>query len=165
MEIDASTQYDFSNYNTSHPLYDEVNKKVIGFMKDELGGLPMRECVGLRPKCYSFLFDEPVAAEIEEDREEVVMVRRQKATAKAVKQSIKKKHLLHHIYLSNLQALSNSENKNKTVKVVQNTIVSRDHVLKSVQQTRIALSATDDKRWIKNDGINTLPYGHYKTLI
>ena len=33
-------------------------KKVIGMMKDELGQKIMKECIGLRPKCYSYLTDD-----------------------------------------------------------------------------------------------------------
>ena len=33
------------------------NKKKIGFMKDELGGRIIKEFIGLRPKCYSYLTD------------------------------------------------------------------------------------------------------------
>ena len=34
------------------------NKKKIGFMKDELGGRIIKEFIGLRPKCYSYLTDD-----------------------------------------------------------------------------------------------------------
>ena len=40
--------YDTSNFPTNHPLYSEVNKKVVGKFKDELGGKLLKEFVGLR---------------------------------------------------------------------------------------------------------------------
>ena len=35
---DALEWFDMSNYNKNHPLFDEKNKKQVGFMKDECGG-------------------------------------------------------------------------------------------------------------------------------
>ena len=48
---DAASRYDFIEYPLDHPLYDTCNPKALGFFKDELNSVPMREFVGLRPKC------------------------------------------------------------------------------------------------------------------
>ena len=52
---DIEKKYDTSNYTVERPLPMGKNKKVIGMMKDELGGKIMKEFLGLRPKCYSYL--------------------------------------------------------------------------------------------------------------
>ena len=49
--------FDFSNYGTKSKYYDDSNKLVIGKMKDEIGGVPIEEFVGLKPKIYSLLVD------------------------------------------------------------------------------------------------------------
>ena len=51
-------KYDASNYDQSHPLYSEKNKKVVGLFKDELGGKLITEFVGLRSKMYSYSGEE-----------------------------------------------------------------------------------------------------------
>ena len=56
MDVDAADRYDFSEYPLDHPLYDASNHKALGFVKDELNSVTMREFVGLRPKCYAFLY-------------------------------------------------------------------------------------------------------------
>ena len=45
--------FDFSGYEKESPFYNDVNKKVIGKMKDELNGEIIEEFVGLRAKMYS----------------------------------------------------------------------------------------------------------------
>ena len=47
--------FDTSNYIYDRPLPTGVNKKVIGLMKDELGGDIITEFVALRPKAYSYI--------------------------------------------------------------------------------------------------------------
>ena len=42
------------------------------------------------------------------------------------------------------------------------TIVSEKHVLQRVSTNKMCLSAFDNKRHILNEGIKTLPFGHYK---
>ena len=48
---------DTSNFETDRPLPMGKNKKVIGFMKDELGRQIMKKFVGLRAKTFSYLKD------------------------------------------------------------------------------------------------------------
>ena len=55
---DVEKRFDTSNYECDRPLQTGKNKKVIGLMKDELGGRIITEFVTLRPKAYSFLTDD-----------------------------------------------------------------------------------------------------------
>ena len=48
---------DTSNYELDRPLPKGKDKKVIGLLKDELGGKIMIKFVGLRAKTYSYLID------------------------------------------------------------------------------------------------------------
>ena len=51
---DFPARFDTSGYCPNRPLPVGLNKKVIGLMKDELGGKIMTEFVALRPKLYSY---------------------------------------------------------------------------------------------------------------
>ena len=51
---DVQKRFDTSGYIPNRPLPVGLNKKVIGLMKDELGGAIMTEFVALRPKLYSY---------------------------------------------------------------------------------------------------------------
>ena len=57
---DVEKWYDASNYdeNDKRPLPIGKNKKVIGLIKDELGGNIMKEFCALRAKTYSYLMDD-----------------------------------------------------------------------------------------------------------
>ena len=55
---DVENRFDTSNYEVNRPLPTRKNKKIIGLMKDELGGKIITEFVTLRPKTYSFLTDD-----------------------------------------------------------------------------------------------------------
>ena len=52
---DLNKRFDTSNYTFDRPLPTGVNKKVIGLMKDELGGDIITEFVALIPKAYSYI--------------------------------------------------------------------------------------------------------------
>ena len=55
---DVEKRFDTSNYEVDRTLSTGKNKKVIGLMKDELGGRIITEFVALRPKTCSYLTDD-----------------------------------------------------------------------------------------------------------
>ena len=55
---DVEKRFDASSYKINRPLPAGNNKKVIGLMKDELGGNIMTEFAPLRPKIYSYVMDD-----------------------------------------------------------------------------------------------------------
>ena len=54
MAEDAATHYDLTEYPLDHRLYNAMNRKALGFFKDELNSVYMQQFVGLRQKCYAF---------------------------------------------------------------------------------------------------------------
>ena len=54
---DDEKKFDTSNYELEGPLPNRKNKKVVGFIKDELGEKITKAFVGLSSKAYSYLKD------------------------------------------------------------------------------------------------------------
>jgi hypothetical protein len=135
--------FDTSEYAQDHPLFSITNKKVLGKMKDETHGILIQEFVGLRPKMYSIPYTE---------NNKLV----EKKTAKGTKKSVTKRKLRHAGYRECLFE------KRQTM-ASMNQIRSESHEIHSIKLNKIGLSPYDDKRYILNDGMNTLAYGHYKT--
>jgi len=78
--------------------------------------------------------------------------------AKGIKKSYVKKRVHHDSFLRVL------ENAKSVTMATFRTFKSTNHVLNTVEMTKVCLSAFDDKRYILDDGIHTLAYGHRKTL-
>ena len=135
--LQHQAKFDFSGYPQDHSCYSPTNKKVIGKMKDELNGSLMREFVGLRAKMYSLQYD-----------------KKSMKKAKGVKKYVIKKNISHSDYRDCL--FNDSEYLHS-----MNGIRSQKHVLYSMKQNKRTLCAYDDKRYILEDGITSLPYGHY----
>ena len=150
MAVDALEYFDFSDYPHNHFLFDDYNKKQIGYFKDELSSLPLEEFVGLRPKCYSLKFSGKVKNNMIVHEDPV-----EKKTAAGTKKCVKKNHLRHQHYRKTLTTLQ----KHMTT---QNSIVSKKHTIYSINQRKIGLSAMDTKRYILDDGVNTLAHGHWR---
>ena len=51
------SRFDFSNYSTKSKYYNDLNRLVIGKIKDEAAGVGIKEFVGLKRKMYSFQVD------------------------------------------------------------------------------------------------------------
>ena len=99
MAVDAADRYDFSEYPRDHPLYDASNHKALRFFKDELNSVPMREFVGLRPKCYAFLCTCKVNNNVMQHTRPM-----EKKTVKGVKRKVKDDHLHFNHYLNALRS-------------------------------------------------------------
>ena len=55
---DVEKRFDTSDYEVNRPLPTGKNKKIIGLMKDELGGKTITKFVTLRPKTYLHFTDD-----------------------------------------------------------------------------------------------------------
>ena len=138
---DVKKRFDTSNYEVNgiafnRPLPTGENKKVIGLIKDELGGKIMTEFVALRPKTYSYLM---------EDGEN-------KKKAKGTKKCVIKRVLKFNDYKDWLL-------KNGTVLKSQQRFKNERHNVYTGVIIKIALSSNDDKRLQTFDKITSYPYG------
>ena len=131
--------YETSDYPVDHPLHSKRNAKVLGKMKDKCSSLALQEFVVPRAKMYSILF--PYG--------------KPKCTAKGVSRRYILKHLHHKDYL---RTLKGTESTIATF----STIRSLKQQINTLEVTKKFLTSFDDKRYILNDAITTLAYGHYK---
>ena len=124
--------FDFSDYPFDSKFFDPVNKKVIGKMKDEFKGKNINDFVGLKSKMYSL---------ISVDDEEVTK-------AKGVNKKIRHKEFINVLF-----------NK-KVIRHNMKRIQSKLHEIGTYDVCKISLSCFDDKRYVLDDGVNTLAYFH-----
>jgi hypothetical protein len=132
--------FDTSNFPKDHPLYSNVNCKVVGTMKSETAEHQAVSFCGLRSKMYSL---------------HVPSLNIPKMTAKGIKKSYVEKNLKHELYEDVLRyGITTSANFC--------VIRSKDHIVRTERIGKICLSAMDDKRYVLKDGVNTLAHGHFR---
>ena len=136
---DVETRFDTSGYVPGRPLPIEKNKKVIGLMKDELGGKIMKEFISLRPKMYSYRVEESEPKQ-----------------CKGIKKCVVKKTITFKDYK---RCLFEGINIHRS----QLMFRSKKHKIKPLEVNKLALSREDDKR-ISIDGIASLAMGHLQSL-
>ena len=146
--------FDNSDYEEPSKFFFDENKKVIGKFKDEAAGNPITEVVCLKPKMYTY--------EKETKRKHIcgkmyLLVNNTKndKKAKGIKKNVIKKDIKHLHF-------KDCVFKNQIMRHKMNTIRSDHHVLSSYQINKTSLSCYDDKRYILDDGISSLAYGHYR---
>jgi len=138
--------YDLANFPKTSKYFDATNNKVIGKFKDETGGEPILEFIGLRPKMYSFLT-------VHDSMEGVPRIE-EKHRAKGITRAASKL-LRHQDFLRQLE--------NPMENLQLNTrIGSRLHQLYTIELHKRGLCAFDDKRFLLADGINSLSFVHVK---
>ena len=134
---DVEDRLDTSNFEVNRPLSTGKNKKVIGLMKDELGGKVITEFVASRPKTYSYLTDD-----CKEDKK-----------AKGTKKCVIKTMIKFNDYKNCLL-------KDEVVLKSQQRFGSKGHDVNTKNINKIALSSNDDKRLTTSDKITNYPYGY-----
>ena len=136
---DVKDRFDTSGYNPDRPLPVGLNKKLIGLMKDELGGEIMTEFVTLRPKMYAYRTG---SAESKK--------------CKGIKKCVVHKTISFEDYKD---CLLSGETSYRS----QLMFRSSRHKVRTLEVNKLALSRDDDKR-ITINGINSLARGHHRTI-
>jgi hypothetical protein len=135
---------DTSNYPKEHALYSNKNAGIVGKMKDETSGKPVHKVAALKSKMYSIVIAPSPDAQQQPEIE--------KHVAKGI-QANAMENIRFEDYMN--QLMRPEENR-----LVNRRITSNLHKLYSVAIDKRALSAFDDKRWLLEDGIHTLAFGH-----
>lgn len=135
-------EFDFSKYPKDHPHFSLSNDKVLGKFKLEYMEDDISEFVGLKPKCYSLLLRDGT----------------QEKRAKGISREVmEKQSMCHEMYKKCIHARSYEVHKEK-----MHGIRSKNQILYTEEYTKKTLSPNDTKVYILDDGIHTLPYGHYR---
>ena len=141
---DVESKFDTSDYPKDHPSITNcgfkigMNKKVIGYFKDECAGKQITEFVGLRSKCYAYSVDG-----------------KESKKCKGTKKGVVKKHMTINHYRRCLYSFIPIFHSQKVIR-------SHKHEMYTETINKKSLSADDDKRVILGDMISTLALGHYR---
>lgn len=127
--------FDNSDYNVDPPFYFDFNKKVIGKMKDETCGVPIKEFIGLRSKMYAIKLGEKTIKKY-----------------KGINKNVVKKDVLFNDYKDVLFGKGTKEH-------TMNSIRSKKLSIGTYNIRKTSLSCYDNKRFIEPDGIGTKSYG------
>ena len=137
IEDDVPARFDTSGYCPNQPLPVGLNKKVIGRMKDELGGKIMTEFVALRPKLCSYK-----KLDGSEGKK-----------CKGITKFIVNKISTFEDYKSCLFNDSTEYRSQLMLRLAK-------HEVHTIEVNKVTLNRDDDKRSSRKDGISTFARGH-----
>jgi hypothetical protein len=141
---DIGERFDTSNFKKKNIFgITPKNKMKLGCFKIETGEYIVLEIVGLRSKMYSY----PICKAYKENRIKL------KKSEKGVPYHISKKH----DFELWKQILNNEKDSIESFNMIKSDKLD----IYTINQTKIALSNFDDKRYILDDGYSTLAHGHY----
>lgn len=129
---------DFSDYPQNHFLHTTNNKKKLGYLKDEMNGQIIDEVVAIKSKLYAIKYGS-----------------NKKLTAKGVQKAVVKSSISIENYKDCL--FSNVLLKHNNFR-----LQSKQHCISSVRINKLSFSPLDDKRYILDDAVSTLAFGHYR---
>jgi hypothetical protein len=144
---DIDKWFDTSNFPEDNIFGIKPNKMKLGCFKIETGEYIVPEIVGLRSKMYCY----PICKAYNNS---ILSI---KKSEKGVPYHISNKHqfeLWKQVLNNETESFANF-----------NMIKSEKLNIYTINQTKIALSNFDDKRYILDDGYSTLAYGHYKIIV
>ena len=153
--------FDCSEYPETHMLYNTKHQAIPGLFKDERGSHIITEFIGLRSKLYSYKYED-VYDENNPDSLYISLkdlFNEKSYYIKNVGKGIKKCVLNKKIHTDDYKYVLDN---NVVIRKDMNLIKSKLHKVHTETINKIALSAFDNKRFILDDGINELAFGHYK---
>jgi hypothetical protein len=131
---------DYSNYAKDHPKFSTIHENKLGFFKDELKGNKMTQVCGIRAKSYCT-----------ETYDTLRKIKSYQTKCKGVTAAARRD-----------MRFKNYKNCIKTIakfRVNQHHIRSRNHRLQTIAVNKVAFSSFDDKRFLMECSVHSMPYG------
>ena len=124
--------FDLSNFPKNSKYHTNDNKKVPGKMRDAYGRKTIYEFASSKPKSHTIINENNCEKSV------------------------------HKGHSSNFKSSEFKDviNNKKVARHSMKKITSKNHKIYTQDSNKTSLSCYDDKRYIKDDGINTLPFGH-----
>jgi len=143
--------FDMSNYDTTNPFFSHynsnANKLVVGKMKDELANHIVTHFVIAKPKMYAIRYIDPL-------KQCTKVIKK----AKGVQKSCVSKKIKFDDYV-------NAISENMQMSTIGKSIRSINHQIYTLNAKKKAINGFDIKRFILDDGVRTLAYGHKDTYL